>query len=255
MLRQRFSHRGAVAGAAKRTAWLLAVAVPAIFVPVIAGPGGVASAAQITTTTCSLGAITVQDDNGSLQPGSIQLTVQDSTVGLKHQISPYHANATRVFGTLIPGTTAPVTSTFTQQYLGAGSSGSLQTKDMNGNKNVCLGQFKGVIVTGADYRADSIGFTIPYDRNWLVVQNSSSSGLTSFDYQAGSCADTSVTLMPGQLWMTNLANPGGTSCLGEGTPGSPEFNQVTVTPQGPAGATAEVVLFGNGPFVYGSLPQ
>jgi hypothetical protein len=226
--------------------------VPALLAPVLAFSAHAAAAAQASsTTTCALGNVTIQDDGGTSQPGAIQLVAQDSTVGLKHQISPYHLNATRVFGTLTPGTKSPVVSTFTQADPQYGSSGSLQITNEAMVKTVCLGQFKSVIPGG---RVFTTGFAFPSVRNNLVIQNSATNPLTSVDIQVNTLCQLSVPLTPGELYSLDMSNVAGVNCLFSDTSGSTTLNSATMTAQGPTGAIAEGVIWGVGPFVYQPLP-
>jgi hypothetical protein len=215
-----------------------------------AAPVGPRAISTTSGPSCSLDTsdIVIQDDNGTTNPGSISLIVQDATFGLKRQISPYHVNATRVFGTLIPGTTLPVESKFTQISEGLGSSGSLEVTNTSGQKTVCLGQFKKVVPGPL---ALATGFEFPSVRNNLAIQNSSADPLTSVNVVINGSCNLDFPLTPGQLLQMDMSNvpvPGGgtENCLNS------SLNTVLVHGLGPSSDTgsgvAEAVVWGVGPF-------
>jgi hypothetical protein len=209
--------------------------VPLALGSVVALPGGVANAIPVSAPTCGLTGIT----DGI--PGSMQLTAQDPTSGIKSIVSPYHINASRTFSGFTAGTTNPVTAEFTQTTPGYGSSGSLAITNTAGEKTVCLGQFK-YVISGA--RAGSTGFTFPQDRNFLVIQNGSA-GLTSVEINVNGSTHFKVTLTPNETYGQDLSAY---------LHGFPPLNTLVLTGEGPSGSSAEAVVWGVGPFVYG-YPQ
>jgi hypothetical protein len=271
-----------VTKSAKRKAWFLAAAVPVILLPVMALGTGAASAGATTDPgpTCSLvttgpNAPTIEGDNGgAVTNATASLVAQDSIVGLKHQIQPYHINSeSNIQRGNLGATTAPVTTTFTQSLTGYTASGSLTVTNEADQKTTCLAQFKSVTNGG---RVESTGLAFPYDRNNLVILNSSSMPLSYAEVTvngAGGCNfyvngsgivdDLSnpstigaTPMTPGQLTSVDMSNIGGINCLaGDGGVTTPEtFNTVTVTGWLNGNTTvgaglADVIVWGDGSFV------
>ena len=195
-------------------------------------------------------------------------------VGLKHQIQPYHINSeSNIQRGNLGGTTAPVTTTFTQSLTGYTASGSLTVTNEADQKTTCLGQFKSVTNGG---RVESTGLAFPYDRNNLVIVNSSDKPLSYAEVTingAGGCnfyingsglvddlTDPSTIaatpMAPGQVTSVDMSNIGGINCLAaDGGSTVPEtFNTVTVTGWLNGNVTvgaglADVIVWGDGPFV------
>ncbi len=108
-----------------------------------------------------------------------------------------------------------------------------------GEKTSCLGQFKNVIPGG---RVFSTGFAFPQDRNELVIQNgTNATALTSATIAVNGAAPITVPLTSGEVYSQDL-----TLLLHS----SPPLNTLVVTAGGQNGASAEVVVWGVGPFVH-----
>jgi hypothetical protein len=195
----------------------------------------------------------------STSPGSVSLIGQDSVLGLTKQHSTYHINATGGIVHQLGGTTAPVETTFTQSDTTYGASGSITVYNTAKQKAICLAQFKSLTNGG---RVESTGFGFPSDRNNLVIDNSSSAPLTSVNVQINTGCQFDLTLTPGEVWQTNMADLDGTgvNCLVDDTEGSSTLNSVTLTGWD-SGSTvvgaglAEALVWGEGPFVYSPLPE
>jgi len=184
---------------------------------------------------------------------------QDSVVGLKSQISPYHINSTSSIVHNLGGTTAPAETTFTQSNPIYYGSGSLQVTNEALQKTICLAQFKNVTNGG---RVLTTGFAFPSDRNNLVLYNSPTAPLSWIYVQINSGCQFTVNLTPGELWQSDMTNLDGTgvNCLFGDTSGASTLNSVTLTGWLNGDTTvgdglAEAVVWGAGPFVYGSLPE
>jgi hypothetical protein len=129
----------------------------------------------------------------------------------------------------------------------------LRVTNQAGVKTICLAQFKSLIPGGRIY---TTGFGFPSDRNNLVIQNSMTNPLSSVQVQINGAGCTlDPTLTPGELYSVDMSNIGGVDCLFNDTSGSITLNQVQITAQGPAGAVAESVVWGVGPFVTSPLPE
>ena len=223
-----------------------AVILPAAIVPTLALSAG-AAWASVAFPTCTLGQIGIQNDGDTSQPGTMQLIAQDTTSGLKKLTSPFHMNATKVLGAFTTGSKAPVVNTFTQVNESTGSSGSLRIVNVSGQKTICLGQFKGIT---ARARAYATGYAFPSDRNNLVIQNSSTTPLTSVYIQINGSCQLNVSLTAGQLYSIDMTNIGGVNCLFPDTSNSTSLNDMTILGRGPQHAVAEGVVWGIGPYVY-----
>ncbi len=242
MLQRRFGiGRGQAAGRGRRARLVAAGALPVMLVaiglqsePAFAGTS---SAGTVPAPTCQLNTSNITVGT-STSPGGIQLIAQDATSGIKKLISPYHINATAPVLSFTPGDPNPVTADFTQISGTDGSSGSLKVINEAKQKTICLGQFKTLIPGG---RADSNGFSFPQDRNMLVIQNGNP-GLSSVQITLNSVdIAPEVDLTPGQLLQMPLT----------GLVNFPPLNELSVTPTGDRDASAEVVVWGVGPFYYG----
>jgi hypothetical protein len=238
-------HPGPTAGRGRGARLVAAAALPVMLAgiglqtaPAFAATG---SAASNSPPTCSLGNITVGTSTTS---GGMQLIAQDQTSGLGKLVSPYHVNAAPPTLNFTPGQTAPFTADFTQISGTDGSSGSLKIFNTTRQKTICLGQFKTMLGGG---RADSVGFSFPQDRNWLVIQNGSP-GLSSVQVTLnGVVIDQDLTL--GNVPFTQDLSAFGLDICNP-MPGSCQLNQLDITPTGPDGSSAEAVVWGVGPFIY-----
>jgi hypothetical protein len=160
-----------------------------------------ASAATIgapatSTPTCSLTTVNVGP------PSQEVFTTQDPVAGLAsvHKIRDH--NAIKTESGFSPGTTGPVTVTFTKVDEAIGSEAGIEATNTEGQGVKCLGQFKTVMPR----RDNTQGFTIRDKFSTLVIQNGVP-GLTSVRLTLNGAPTTSVNLTPGQTFTEPLTGP------------------------------------------------
>ena len=136
-----------------------------------------------STPTCSLTAVNVGP------PSQEVFTTQDPVAGLAkvHQIRDH--NVTKTESGFSPGTTGPVTVTFTKVDEPIGGEAGFEATNTEGQSVKCLGQFKTVMPR----RVNTQGFTIRDKFSTLVIQNGTP-GLTSVSLTLNGAPTTSVPL-------------------------------------------------------------
>jgi hypothetical protein len=147
----------------------------------------------VTTPTCTLTSIAVGP------PSQMVFTVQDTGSGLSTVKAARHHNSHYVISGFTPGTTSPVTVTFTKKTETAGGSAGVKATNGIGNSVFCVSQYK----TVKPLRVNSQGFTFRKQFDMLVIQNGSP-GLNSVQITLNGSTST-VTLTPGETYTQTLA--------------------------------------------------
>jgi hypothetical protein len=169
-----------------------------VLLSVVTGASAATSgAAQAPSTpTCSLTAVNVGP------PSQEVFTAQDPVAGLASVQKIRDHNATKTESGFSPGTTGPVTVTFTKVNEEIGSEAGIVATNTEGQSVKCLGQFKTVLPR----RVNTQGFTIRDKFSTLVVQNGTP-GLTSVSLTLNGGTTTSVSLTPGGTFAEPLTGP------------------------------------------------
>jgi hypothetical protein len=175
-----------------------------------------------STPTCTL------DNVANGPPSALQFTAQDTGSGLATVKPKWHRNSTPNVASFTPGTTSPVTATFTKNVETKGGSASLTVTNESGSSIFCGAQFKTLGVA----RANSQGFAFSTFRNTLVIQNATS-GLSSVTIDLNGSQST-VSLTPGEDYSQALP------------PASHGINHMVVEGFGASGASAVVTVWGVG---------
>jgi hypothetical protein len=184
-------------GARVLTQGLCALALcSGVLLSVVTGATAATADTAASTPTCSLTTVNVGP------PSQEVFTTQDPVAGLAsvHKIRDH--NATKTESGFSPGTTGPVTVTFTKVDEAIGSEAGIEAINTEGQGVKCLGQFK----TVEPRRVNTQGFTIRDKFSTLVIQNGVP-GLTSVRLTLNGAPTTSVNLTPGQTFSEPLTGP------------------------------------------------
>jgi hypothetical protein len=176
-----------------------------------------------STPTCTLSGV----NDGP--PSQVQFTTQDTTSGLASVKTRWHTNAKVSIPHVTPGTTSPVTATFTKRQEAKGGNASILATNEAGSSVFCAGQFK--TVDGGQVYAQ--GFVVSNLRDNLVLQNSTT-GLSAASITVNGVT-VHVDLTPGEQYQLSLS-----SMFHMGK------NSVTVDGTGPASDFAVVAIWGPG---------
>ncbi len=149
-----------------------------------------------STPTCSLTALNVGP------PSQEVFTTQDPVAGLASVKQIRDHNVMKTESGFSPGTTGPVTVTFTKVNEPIGGEAGFDATNTEGQSVKCLGQFK----TVQPRRVNTQGFTIRDKFSTLVIQNGTP-GLTSVSLTLNGAPTTSVALTPGQTFSEPLTGP------------------------------------------------
>jgi sugar lactone lactonase YvrE len=147
----------------------------------------------VTTPTCTLTSIAVGP------PSQMVFTVQDTGSGLATVKAVRHRNSTSVIAPFSPGTTNPVTVTFTKKTETAGGTAGVKATNEIGKSVFCTSQYK----TVKPLRVNSQGFTFKKRFNMLVIQNGTPR-LTSVQITLNGTTST-VSLTPGETYKRTLS--------------------------------------------------
>jgi hypothetical protein len=126
-------------------------------------------------------------------------TVQDTGSGLATVKAVRHRNSTSVIAPFSPGTTNPVTVTFTKKTETAGGTAGVKATNEIGKSVFCTSQYK----TVKPLRVNSQGFTFKKRFNMLVIQNGTPR-LTSVQITLNGTTST-VSLTPGETYKRTLS--------------------------------------------------
>jgi hypothetical protein len=146
-----------------------------------------------STPTCTLSTVNVG------HPSQLVFTAQDSVSGLSTVKVIKHHNSTGSVSSFSPGTTSPVTATFTKKKETAGGTGGIKATNTGNNSVSCVGQFK----TVKPLKVNTQGFTFKKSFDNLVIQNGTK-GLKSVDVTLNGGPTTTVTLSPGETYTQTL---------------------------------------------------
>ena len=149
--------------------------------------------------TCTLSSVNVGP------PSQLVFTAQDSVSGLSTVKVIKHHNSNGSVSSFSPGTTSPVTATFTKKKETAGGTGGIKATNTGNNSVSCVSQFK----TVRPLKVNSQGFTFKKAFDNLVIQNGTK-GLKSVDVTLNGGTTTTVTLTPGETYtqtLTGLTGP------------------------------------------------
>jgi hypothetical protein len=147
-----------------------------------------------STPTCSVTAVNVG------APSQLVFSVQDSVSGLSAVKVIRHQNSTSAISSFAPGTTSPVTVTFTKKVETSGGGGGVKATNEDDKSVSCVGQYKTVKRLGVN----SQGFTFLKSLDNLVIQNGSP-GLESVKLTLNGAPTTTVTLTPGETYTRTLS--------------------------------------------------
>jgi hypothetical protein len=152
-------------------------------------------------------------------------TVQDTGSGLSTVTVVRHHNSTSTVSGFTPGTTSPVTVTFTKKTETAGGSTGVRATNGIGNSVFCVSQYK----TVKPLKVNSQGFTFRKQFDNLVIQNGSP-GLNSVQITLNG-STTTVALTPGETYTQTLT-------------GLTKNNKMVVQGFGPGRQAAVAALWG-----------
>jgi hypothetical protein len=149
-----------------------------------------------STPTCTVSAVTVGP------PSQVVYTAEDPVAGLSSVVPIRDQNVVATVSAFSPGTTGPVTVTFTKKHEGLGGESGLTATNTQGQRVKCLGQFK----TVTPRRTDTQGFTYRLRFSNLVIQNGAQ-GLTGARLTLDAAAPTDISLSPGETFTEPLMGP------------------------------------------------
>jgi hypothetical protein len=128
-------------------------------------------------------------------------TAQDPVSGVSSVRELFgHFNTTLTVSPFTPGTTGPITATFTKKHETLGGKGGIQVTSESGKRVRCEGVFKTVM----PFRVNSLGFTTRDRFDNLVVQNGAL-GLNAVRVTLNGGTPMTIPLTPGQTFTQTLA--------------------------------------------------
>jgi hypothetical protein len=181
----------------------------------------VETVAGTSTLGCDLGNVTVGP------PSGLVFTAQDATAGLASVDVTRHKDSTFSVSPFTPGTTGPVSATFTKKNEPVAGSAGIEATSESGNAVACAAQYK----TLKPLKVNSQGFTFKGFENTLVIQNGTK-GLKSVEVTLNGTT-TTVSLTPGETYSQALSGLNKAS------------NKMVVQGFGPGKSSAVVLVWGH----------